>query len=151
MILLRFGSLAKRGLTHYVGVVLFQIIKMFPKMKVDERNAALKVMLVRSPSHSCLTEWNLKFAQAIWIVIIHTNCGIVLSCHIVILNEDVSFERIFSPASFKGFGEGCKTNLCFLNLFLRKTQVVVVFCASKNQPFKRTCSFEEFLPQAIPL
>ena len=55
MILLCFGSLAKRGLTHYVGVVLFQIIKMFPKMKVDERNAALKVMLVRSLSHPCLT------------------------------------------------------------------------------------------------
>ena len=93
----------------------------------------------------------LKLWHAIWIFIIHTNCGIVLSCDIVILNEEVSFKRIFSAALVKVVGEGCKTNLCFLNLFLRKTQVVVVFCASKNQPIKRTCSFEEFLPQATPL
>ena len=55
MILLRIGSLPETGLT-IMYVVLFQIIKMFPKMKVDERNAALKVMLVRSLSHPCLTE-----------------------------------------------------------------------------------------------
>ena len=46
---------AKNRFDYYVSVVLFQIIKMFPKMKVDERNAALKVMLVRSLSHPCLT------------------------------------------------------------------------------------------------
>ena len=45
---------------YYVGIVLFQIIKMFPKMKVDERNAALKVMLVRSLSHPFLTELKLE-------------------------------------------------------------------------------------------
>ena len=54
-----FNSLRKsfgNKFVYYVGVVLFQVIKMFPKMKVDERNAALKVMLVRSLSHPCLTE-----------------------------------------------------------------------------------------------
>ena len=59
-------------------------------------------------------------------------CWIVLSCHIVMLNEEVSFKRIFSAALVKGVGEGCKTNLCFLNLFLRKTQVVVVFALRRN-------------------
>lgn len=45
---------AEKRFDYYMGFVLFQIIKMFPKMKVDERNAALKVMLVRSLSHPCL-------------------------------------------------------------------------------------------------
>ena len=61
-----------------------------------------------------------------------TNCEIVLSCDIVILNEEVSFKGIFSAALVKGAGEGCKTNLCFLNLFLRKTQVVVVFALRRT-------------------
>ena len=112
MILLRIGSLPETGLT-IMYVVLFQIIKMFPKMKVDERNAALKVMLVRSLSHPCLTEWNLKFAHVIWIFIIHTNCGIVLSCHIVILNEEVSLKGIFGTALVKGVGRGAKPILGF--------------------------------------
>ena len=30
---------------------------------------------------------------------------------------------MFSAALVKGVGEGCKTNLCFLNLFLRKTHL----------------------------
>lgn len=144
MILLRLGSLPKTGLTIMWVLFLFQIIKMFPKMKVDERNAALKVMLVRSLSHQCLTEWNLKFAHAIWIFTIHTNCGIVLCCHIVILNEEVSFKRIFSAALVQGVGEECKTNLCFLNLFLKKTQVVAVF------RLRRTNLSKEYVRLRIP-
>ena len=81
---------------------------MFPKMKVDERNAALKVMLVRSLSHPCLTEW-IGFS-----LFIHA-CGIVFSCHIVILHEEVSFKRIFGASLVKGVGEGRKTNVGFLN------------------------------------
>ena len=60
MILLRLGSLPKTGLTIMWVLFLFQVIKMFPKMKVDERNAALNVMLVRFLSRACLTELNLK-------------------------------------------------------------------------------------------
>ena len=47
----------------------------------------------------------------------------ILSCHIVILNEEVCFKRISSAALVKGVRAGCKTNLCFLNLFLRKTHL----------------------------
>ena len=92
----------------------------------------------------------LKLWHAIWIFIIHTNCGIVLSCDIVILNEEVSFKRIFSAALVKGVREGCKANLCF-ELIFKKDPGCSRICASKNKPVKRTCSFEEFPLQATPL